>query len=282
MRHNRIFSVVFFSVVLVLTVFFFSSCENEPKDCGMRHDWGAWSVSVEASCEEDGEEERFCSVCRERDTREIPATGHSYSTPEFIWTFDDEEYDFTACEAVFTCTKDETHILRKSCEIDKVVDYDRDLICLFETASVTIDGRTFKDRYVLPLYEYKVISLNLSNYKDYLNVGSSHSHNKTVSAFLSKKYDDPSIKYSYVSVTMSVSSTGRWSDGVGYNSWGSLSGTIFVSEFGISQYTLNSSSSQSGYLYKSDTFNYSVTSVTGVVEGYFEITDVGWLHDPQT
>ncbi|MBQ1341799.1 MAG: cell wall-binding repeat-containing protein, partial [Erysipelotrichaceae bacterium] len=40
------------------------------------HDYGEWTVTKEATCTEKGTEERVCSRCDAKETREVPATGH--------------------------------------------------------------------------------------------------------------------------------------------------------------------------------------------------------------
>lgn len=48
------------------------------KDC--EHQWGSWLTVSEATCTEKGKQERSCSVCGAKETKEIPALGHSFNT----------------------------------------------------------------------------------------------------------------------------------------------------------------------------------------------------------
>ena len=49
-------------------------------DESCEHQWGSWSTVSEATCTEKGKQERFCSVCGGKETKEIPALGHSFNT----------------------------------------------------------------------------------------------------------------------------------------------------------------------------------------------------------
>lgn len=76
------------------------SCEicNPPAppepDCSNGHTWGEWDVVQEASCELNGKQQRFCTVCGEWDSQPIAATGHNYKLT-----------DVTATEEVYTCSR---------------------------------------------------------------------------------------------------------------------------------------------------------------------------------
>ena len=41
------------------------------------HDWSEWETVTEPTCDEDGEQARFCQICGEEETEAIPALGHS-------------------------------------------------------------------------------------------------------------------------------------------------------------------------------------------------------------
>lgn len=43
------------------------------------HDFGSWQITQEAGCEQNGQEQRECARCGYTETREMDATGHSYS-----------------------------------------------------------------------------------------------------------------------------------------------------------------------------------------------------------
>ena len=44
----------------------------------MGHQYGDWQITKEATCTEDGSKERICSVCEEKSTERIAATGHAW------------------------------------------------------------------------------------------------------------------------------------------------------------------------------------------------------------
>lgn len=64
--------IALFSVTLLLT-----SCNIiEPDEVEHTHQYGYWTVYKEATCTDDGIEDRYCS-CNARETRPIPAKGHN-------------------------------------------------------------------------------------------------------------------------------------------------------------------------------------------------------------
>ncbi len=50
------------------------------ENTGCEHKFSDWQISVNATCETDGEEYRECSVCHEKQTNIITAKGHDYET----------------------------------------------------------------------------------------------------------------------------------------------------------------------------------------------------------
>jgi len=40
------------------------------------HSWGPWATNYEATCADEGEEERTCSICHDTETRVIPTNNH--------------------------------------------------------------------------------------------------------------------------------------------------------------------------------------------------------------
>ena len=54
-----------------------ASCGNEKAACS--HEYGSWSVSKAATCEEKGEKVRTCSKCGYAQKEAIAAKGHNYS-----------------------------------------------------------------------------------------------------------------------------------------------------------------------------------------------------------
>lgn len=65
------------------------------------HNFGDWTETKKATCEDDGEEARECSECGEVETRPIPATGHSFGewteTKKATCEDDGEETRTCAC-----------------------------------------------------------------------------------------------------------------------------------------------------------------------------------------
>lgn len=57
--------------------------ENESIPCS--HSFGAWSVEKEATCEQQGEKVRECSVCGETQQESIPGVDHKYVSGSCIW-----------------------------------------------------------------------------------------------------------------------------------------------------------------------------------------------------
>lgn len=54
--------------------------EKQTRDIDMvAHTYGAWTVVTPATCTAKGSEERVCSVCGDKQTRDIDAAGHSWS-----------------------------------------------------------------------------------------------------------------------------------------------------------------------------------------------------------
>lgn len=47
-------------------------------NCDKGHTWGGWSVVKEATCEEEGSQERVCELCGETEAKVIAALGHDY------------------------------------------------------------------------------------------------------------------------------------------------------------------------------------------------------------
>lgn len=54
-----------------------SSSTNGETVCS--HDWSAWATTTAAKCDVEGEQTRTCSLCSNKETQPIPATGHSYT-----------------------------------------------------------------------------------------------------------------------------------------------------------------------------------------------------------
>lgn len=71
------------------------------------HDFSEWTVIEMPSCTEDGVESRLCKRCQQLETRAIPATGHEWSEPVYVW---DETEEGWFCTASVRCLHDETHV----------------------------------------------------------------------------------------------------------------------------------------------------------------------------
>ncbi len=68
------------------------------------HDFGAWTQTKAPTCTEKGEEQRICSRCEAKETREVPATGHAWGEPTYVWTNDN-----TSVTATRVCANDAAH-----------------------------------------------------------------------------------------------------------------------------------------------------------------------------
>ena len=90
--------------------------EIEVEEAVCEHNWGEWTVTTPATCEEAGEEQRVCSICGEVETRVIPATGHNHDGE---WKYDDDSHwhecpcgdiaDKAAHEVEWVIVKNPTH-----------------------------------------------------------------------------------------------------------------------------------------------------------------------------
>ena len=68
MKQIKLFGVVALALTLGL-----AACSGKPKACD-KHDWGEYSVVKAATCTEDGQEERTCKKCGEKQTKTIKAS----------------------------------------------------------------------------------------------------------------------------------------------------------------------------------------------------------------
>lgn len=55
------------------------------------HTWSAWTVTASSTCTEKGEEERTCTVCDKKETREVEMAEHEYT-----YTYDSSTCTFVA------------------------------------------------------------------------------------------------------------------------------------------------------------------------------------------
>lgn len=79
--------------------FYYVACPTE----NGQHIWDS-GKTTEATCTADGKITYTCTVCGDTRTEVIPAAGHSFGEPVWVWND-----DFTA-SAVFTCANDKTHV----------------------------------------------------------------------------------------------------------------------------------------------------------------------------
>lgn len=70
------------------------------------HTYDEGTITQNPTCTTDGVKTYTCSLCGSSYTEDIPAVGHSYGEPEFVWA------DDYSCTAIFTCLEgdDEQHI----------------------------------------------------------------------------------------------------------------------------------------------------------------------------
>ena len=62
-----------------------SSCgEKQTKKVNAGHTWGEWQVVTAATCQAEGEEKRVCSVCQAEDTRVIEKADHTWGEWETV------------------------------------------------------------------------------------------------------------------------------------------------------------------------------------------------------
>ena len=119
-------------------VVYCSVCKKEMSRNGktvpaLGHDWTQeGAITKEPTCTEKGEKTYTCSRCDSIRTEEIPATGHSYKEPVFIWKSDD------SVTAEFICTLcSETNVVNAEVKITT-----KNGIAT-HVASVTFDGKIY-------------------------------------------------------------------------------------------------------------------------------------------
>ena len=110
------------------------------------HQYGDWVVLDEPNCAGVGREERICTVCGDVQTRNIPALGHSFGAPEFIWNVGSVSAArvCSACGSreVLQATVTAVTTAEPSCTESGEQD------C---TATVTVDGKDYTDKSVVVL-----------------------------------------------------------------------------------------------------------------------------------
>ena len=131
---------------------------------------------------------------------------HIYQSPQFAWVEVDTGFNVTATfhcscgesKTITTFVPDSDYILTENAS--------QTLFTFKFSATVTLEGRSYTDtRYIK--YEYQTISLNKSNYKEYLSVSCGQSGWGVGASVYAKKTD---VNYSGVSVRFDVTVTGKW------------------------------------------------------------------------
>ena len=82
----------------------------------LEHEWSELEVTKEATATENGLKERTCSICGEKETEEILATGeaheHTCGKPTYTWS---EDYSKCTAERVCSeCNKKETETVNST------------------------------------------------------------------------------------------------------------------------------------------------------------------------
>ncbi len=76
MTRKRLQSILLVTVLCIIAVCVFASCNKKPQE--HVHEYGEWAVVREATCESDGLKERACNGCDQTEQETIAALGHSY------------------------------------------------------------------------------------------------------------------------------------------------------------------------------------------------------------
>ena len=104
---TRLITVIFIMIVSLLPAEYIFADE-----CS--HQWTAWEIDFEASCNEDGQKSRYCEECGEIETETVPATGkHEWSD----WEMDEDPICNKAGTKVRycdICDKMETKVIPKT------------------------------------------------------------------------------------------------------------------------------------------------------------------------
>lgn len=88
-----------------------SSLSNKPTRgkvhySGTGHTYNDWILVKGATCTEDGINEKICSVCNYKLTEVIPATGHDWGEPTYMWSEDNSSVTATCdCNRGHTATE---------------------------------------------------------------------------------------------------------------------------------------------------------------------------------
>jgi hypothetical protein len=191
---------------------------------------------------------------------ECNTSAHIYQSPVFTWVEDENGFNVSAnfvCQCGNCSEKTTTYVSNTDYTVTKNADETK--IAFAFTASVVFEGVTYTDtRYIK--YEYQIIALNNSNYKNYIGVGCGVA-GYDIYTTISKKNEN--LTYSNVVVIFKVSLSGKYNingyDGV-YN---------YHNTFNITNTSLNGSMQYTDIetMVYSASLTYSV-SVSGQVSGY--------------
>ena len=101
------------------------------------HTWGKWEITKAATCEEEGEKTRTCTVCGVTETAKIEATGHDWDEGKITTAATCEEDGVKT----YTCNNDDTHT---KTEVVKAIGHDWDEGKITTAATCTKEGvKTF-------------------------------------------------------------------------------------------------------------------------------------------
>ena len=107
MRNSKRIISLFLTVLMVLTSVPFTAFSVD----GCAHEWDAGTVSVEATCTQDGQATYTCGLCNETKTETVPALEHDF----------DETIEENVTTAPATCTEDGSKTVKCSrCDETKV------------------------------------------------------------------------------------------------------------------------------------------------------------------
>lgn len=81
------------------------------------HNYGPWMVSSDPTCTENGVNCRTCSRCGKEETASVPATGHSWGTPQYAWS--DDHAQCTASRTCAYCRETEQETKKSSYSVTK-------------------------------------------------------------------------------------------------------------------------------------------------------------------
>ncbi|MCH5159943.1 MAG: hypothetical protein J1F66_03735 [Clostridiales bacterium] len=67
------FAIILLSIALLVASFALVACTVDQDTCN--HNWGEWEETTPATCTEDGEQSRTCTICKKQETQPIEALG---------------------------------------------------------------------------------------------------------------------------------------------------------------------------------------------------------------